>query len=150
MTQLSSLLQNMSAAWSWLCPGMDTGWDKYSSNIVKGEEELALAPPVPADPSKTVPSITITPLPSLPHCSLHVSAVPALVCAGCLSTLDQTGSSDLLGMPQCQLGLAAAAQCLVPNSSRAGLMQAGTPRSRVCCHCTSCVPGEQPGSLCCH
>lgn len=41
MTQLSALPQQMTAAWSQPCPGMDAGWDKYSSNTVKDEKELA-------------------------------------------------------------------------------------------------------------
>lgn len=83
---------------------MDAGWDKYSSNTVKGEEELThwdhgfsdaiWDPQYLLIPGKTVLSITITPLASLPHCSQHVSSCASsgvcwLLPCGCLSTLAQ-------------------------------------------------------------
>lgn len=72
----------------------------------------------------------MSPPTSLPHCSQHFSCCDSsgvcwLLLCGCLSTLDQTGSFDLLGMHEWHLGLAAAGQCLVPNDSKQSWPDAG-------------------------
>lgn len=124
---------------------MDAGWDKYSSNTVKGEEELThwdhgfsdaiWDPQYLLIPGKTVLSITITPLASLPHCSQHVSQLWCVLAATTRLSQHTCTRQAALTCWGCMSGILAwqqlrSAWCQMAPS-RAGLMPPGMPRGRV-------------------